>query len=173
MPGAYEVGGYFGASKIDSGGTAIDAIDYGLTMKIERPTFAVYGGIHATNPDIGGQDLLSYGVGGAYAFSDSISMFAGAGQWQLSGPGGGSLNALGLGAAYTFNGVSSVPVSVGLEYSRLGGDLLLGGASANVYKLSISIPLGEKGPVVPVDSVAGGLKSPMRSVYSDIFATVY
>lgn len=174
MPGTYEIGGFVGASKIEQLGTTIDGKDYGLTFKVERPKFSVFGTIQRTNVDSGGgpQDLTGYGLGGAFAFSDSFSLFAGARQWQVSGT-SDVANSIGLGAAYTFNGVSSVPVSVGLEYSRLGGDLLAGGDTINVYKLSVSIPIGNKGPVVPVDSVAGDIRSPLRSSFSSLYASVY
>lgn len=114
---------------------------------------AVY---HRSRLSIGGssENLDFKGVAGTYMATPSLMVFGGFGTLDVLGM--GDLDSMGLGISYDLAGATGFASSLSLEY----GQTSLDGLDLDVIRVGWTIPLGKKGAVLPMNSVADSILNP-------------
>lgn len=113
---------------------------------------------HRANLSLGGSsaNLDFKGVAATYMATPSLMVFGGVGTLDVAGL--GELDSKGIGVSYDLGASMGFSSSISLEV----GQTSLGGLDADVIRAGWSIPLGKKGAVLPMNSVADSILNPRR-----------
>ncbi|MCB5409038.1 porin family protein [Pseudogemmobacter faecipullorum] len=148
-------------------GKSTDITSFGIAGKYEADGALLGASAMRSNVKFGGADLgvTAAGLAGAYNFSQGWGVFAGAGRTSLSEV-DADLTTVGLGGSYAFE-AAATPVVVSLELARtkleVGG---LGSTDLDTVRLGVTVPFGNKGSVLPKNSVADAILNPGHTAIS-------
>lgn len=170
------LGGFYGESDTDpalpNGG---DVQDYGVTFRYTGAEgYTVGASALRTEISSNGREL-NYdfaGIAGSYAVAPSWTLFGGLSDISLDEL-ELDVTTLGLGVSYDLSAVSRANASVSLEVARSETEVSgLEGDETSV-RLGLSIPLGSRGFVVPMNSVADSVLNPRHSAMSTSMMSAY
>ncbi len=165
--GAYSLAAYVGASKFNDIFDE-DTTDYGIRFAWQPDQrAAVWALAQRTEPNdsASGSGVTQLGLAGAFAFN---AQWTGFGGLTRASTDGSKLTAGSLGVAYDLSQSTPIPAILGLELSRLQSDDGGDNISANTLRISLSFPLGGRRPVVPLDSLAEGVRNPRHSALTGL-----
>lgn len=160
----WDVEGFIGTSEIKPLDELVeyDVLNIGLRGNYQvSDAFELGGHVLRTNLDVEGTNLSAYslGVGGFYDITDKFTAFAGVSR-QWGGESGIDVDLTGfsVGVSYDIESMSQIPATLNLELVRMNGEISGSGpnvpADLDQVRVGVSIPLGGKTPVRPLNSYA-------------------
>jgi hypothetical protein len=129
--------------------TGMEKLDVGAAFLRAR----ISDGVNSLNMDF-------KGVAATYMATPALMVFAGAG--SLDGGLGFDFDSFGLGASYDLGANAGFASSVSIELGRVSQ----GGTDLDVVRVGLTIPLGKKGPVLPMNSVADSILNARHGAFN-------
>lgn len=161
--GAFAVGGFAGVSETDPALPGLDISNHGVTVRYTGETgLTLAGAAMRAQLSAGGTDenVDFIGLAAAYPVNDRLSVFGGFSETSLP-IFDIDLTTIGMGIGYALPKVGGLNPIASLELAR--SSLSAGGTSAvdiDTVRFGITIPLGGKGQIAPVNSVADSILNP-------------
>lgn len=153
------IGAFYGTSKF----LGETVSNYGISGAYESGPLVA--GAYYTRSEAVGEHVNAYGIGGAYQIGTQFAVFAGANRFDSSVVPDVKFTQYGVGGSYDLSNMVHAPMFVSGEY--LGLDLE--GNKLKGFSLSVTIPLGGQGSMIPNGSVANSVLAPSHGVLGQIF----
>jgi hypothetical protein len=134
-----------------------DVDNIGLTASYTgMPGLEVGGAFLRAEISAGGlsEDIDFKGLAASYVINDSFIVFGGMSRTDLAGL--TDLDTVGLGVGYDLSSVAGFASTVSLEAANTD----FGPSDIDTLRLGLTLPMGKKGPMVPLNSVADSVLNP-------------
>lgn len=115
------------------------------------------------------QDIDFSGVAASYVFNESFIVFGGINQadFFLTGL---EMDTMGLGLGYDLGAKTGFSATMSLELART--DLGVG-SDIDTVRLGLTLPLGAKGPALPMNSVADSILNPRHGAFNAALTSAF
>ncbi|RYE48377.1 MAG: porin [Hyphomicrobiales bacterium] len=169
-----DLGVFVGRSKTDPD-IGIDVKNFGLTAQYAAAPNLTFGGAYLNaNLESGGADLdVSFtGIAATYAFTDAIVAFGGFSRSSID-IADVDIDTLGIGLGYDLSEMAGFATTVSLELART--TLSSGGFDSDVdtLRLGLTVPLGQKGSSLPINSVADSILNPRHGAINAALTSAF
>ncbi|WP_333816931.1 hypothetical protein [Tabrizicola sp.] len=113
------------------------------------------------------EDIDFKGIAASYVVGESFLLFGGVSRTDIFGL--GDLDTVGLGVGYDLSGMAGFASTVSLELAQTD----LGDGEIDTVRLGVSFPLGKKGPMVPLNSVADSVLNPRHGALNAALTSAF
>jgi hypothetical protein len=158
----FDVEAFVGTTSVDLI-SFIDVDNYGITASYTgKPGLEVGGAFLRARLSSGGtsENIDFTGIAATYAFNTSYMVFGGFAKSDFFI--GDSLDSMGLGLGYDLGELAGFSSTVSLELARTD----LGGDDIDTVRFGLTVPLGKKGPMLPLNSVADSVLNPRHGAFN-------
>lgn len=166
--GTYKVQAFYGATTSDPEIDGLEIRDFGLLAAAapnEQTTLSAR--YLRSTLEAGGDkdDWESFEVAGTYQVNEPWALFGGASFGNIDAL-ALEMHTVGLGVSYNLGAVSSVPATLSLELARTNFDFDGPDADMDSVRFGVTLPLGDAGAKLPLNSVAGSIQNGRHSALS-------
>jgi hypothetical protein len=147
-----------------------DVDNIGLTASYTgTPGLEVGGSFLRAEISAGGfsEDIDFKGLAASYVMKDSFILFGGMSRTDLAGL--TDLDTIGLGVGYDLSSVAGFASTVSLEAANTD----FGPSDIDTLRLGLTLPMGKKGPMVPLNSVADSVLNPRNGALNAALTSAF
>ncbi|MGO4908452.1 hypothetical protein ACEN2J_08985 [Pseudorhodobacter sp. W20_MBD10_FR17] len=167
-----KVSAFFGNSKTSKALAAGSKMkDYGIMGRFTASDQLTLGGSLARSTVSGSgssADLDFVGIAGAYRMGQSVTVFGGLTDSNLSTL--GSVTTFGLGASFDMSSHMSEGTNVSVELARSN---VTGAGHMNSLRVGLSVPIGSSSNAIPLNSVADTAMNPRHNALSSAILSAF
>ncbi|MFO1203137.1 MAG: hypothetical protein U1E58_10940 [Tabrizicola sp.] len=114
------------------------------------------------------EDIDFKGLAATYSFSDAFMVFGGVARSDFFLA--GNLDSTGIGVAYDLGPMTGFSSTVSLEVAKTDMGI---GTDIDTVRLGLSVPLGKKGPILPMNSVADSILNPRHGAFNAAITSAF
>jgi hypothetical protein len=113
------------------------------------------------------EDIDFKGLAASYVLQDSFILFGGLSRTSLAGL--TDIDTTGIGVGYDLSSVAGFASTVSLEAAQTD----LGPINVDTLRLGLTLPMGKKGPMVPLNSVADSVLNPRNGALNAALTSAF
>jgi Gram-negative porin len=169
-----DLGAFVGASST-SPDLGIDVSNYGLTAKYSASPQLTFGGAYLNaNLESGGTDVdVGFtGIAATYAVTESVMAFGGFSRSSID-LADIDIDTMGIGVGYDLTQMAGFASTVSLELARTTLSSGSSDSDLDTLRFGVSFPLGQKGTVLPMNSVADSILNPRHGAVNAALTSAF